>query len=33
MLGKKNKQNYASFVLKFGTEKKIFFTYTNDLYL
>ena len=30
---KKNKQNYASFVLKFRTKKKIFYTYTNNLCL
>ena len=29
----KMKQNYASFVLKFGTKKKIFYTYTNNLCL
>ena len=27
----KKKRNYASFVLKFGTKKKIFYNYTNNL--
>ena len=27
---KKKEQNYASFVLKFGTKKKIFYNYTNN---
>ena len=30
---KKKEQNYASFVLKFGTKKKIFYNYTNNLCL
>ena len=28
-LAKKKEQNYTSFVLKFGTKKKIFYNYTN----
>ena len=31
-LAKKGK-NYASFVLKFGTKKKIFYNYANNLCL
>ena len=31
--GKKKGTNYASFVLKFGTKKKIFYNYTNNLCL
>ena len=31
--GKKKEQNYASFVLKFGTKKKNFYNYTNNLCL
>ena len=30
---KKKEQDYASFVLKFGTKKKIFYNYANNLCL
>ena len=33
VLAKKQEQTYVSFMLKFGTEKKIFYTYTNNLCL
>ena len=32
-LAKKKEQNYAGFMLKFGTKKTIFYNYTNNLCL